>query len=80
MEFSKEMISKARWMADMMHADGLTPEMLTDPAVLQDAVEAYAEEMGRRIEKMQTHLITNPQAMKDFRSTVYDMTVAENTK
>lgn len=47
----------ARWVADLMRADGVTAEQVTPDLAL-----AYFDEVGRRIEKLQTTCLTQPAA------------------
>ncbi len=49
MNLSNEMKIKAQWVADLMKADGVAPESVTVELAM-----AYFEEVGRRIEKIQT--------------------------
>lgn len=44
---------KAQWVADMMAADGVTPEQLTD-----DLVMAYMDAIGKKIESIQNKYLT----------------------
>lgn len=44
---------KAQWVADLMKADGVQPEQITEELCL-----AYMDEVGRRIEKIRNIYLT----------------------
>lgn len=48
-----EMKNKAQWVADMMKADGVKPEMITAELVM-----AYFDAVGRKINKIQSVYLT----------------------
>jgi hypothetical protein len=54
---NNDMSSKAKWVADMMKADGVTPEMIT-----QDLIMAYFDAIGKKIESIQNAVMTRPEA------------------
>lgn len=62
MELSNEMMMKAKWVADMMHTDGLTAEMMNDPEFLAMSTEAYLAGIGKKIQKIQSQYLSNPLA------------------
>lgn len=51
------MMEKARWVAQMMQADGVSPEMVTPELVM-----AYMEAISRRIDIIQGIYLTRPGA------------------
>lgn len=51
------MESKAQWVADLMKADGVSPDSVTPELAL-----AYFDDVGRRIEKIQSICLTRPRA------------------
>ena len=53
MNLTNELKSKAQWVADLMKADKVTPEMVTPELAL-----AYFDEAGRRIAKIQSTYLT----------------------
>ncbi len=55
--------NKAKWVADLMKADGVTPEMVTPELTL-----AYFDEVGRRIEKLQSTYLTRTGAKEAMQS------------
>lgn len=57
--------TKAQWVADMMQADGVKQEQIT-----QDLVFAYMDAIGKKIVKMQSAYLTNPNAPHLFKETV----------
>ena len=65
MTLSNEIKSKAQWVADLMKADKVTPEMVTPELAL-----AYFDEVGRRIEKMQTEYLTNRATRAKFQAAI----------
>lgn len=67
-ELSSELIAKAKWCADMMKADGVKPEQLTEELAL-----AYMAEIGRRIESIQNMYLTIPAAKAQMRKAVFAM-------
>ena len=48
-----EMKNKAQWVADMMKADGVKPEMITAELVM-----AYFDAVGRKINEIQSIYLT----------------------
>ena len=48
-----EMKNKAQWVADMMKADGVKPEMITAELVM-----AYFDAVGRKINEIQSVYLT----------------------
>ncbi len=52
---------KARWVAELMKADKVIPEMVTP-----ELVEAYFPVIARKIEKFQNIYITIPEAKEFF--------------
>ena len=63
----------AAWVAELMAADGITVEQMTDLNFRQQAVAAYLEEVGRKIEAMQTRYLTNDNARSAFAATVHQI-------
>lgn len=62
---SAELKRKAQWVADLMQADKVTPEMVTPEMAL-----AYMDEAGRRIATIQNIYLTHDGAKEAMRSTV----------
>jgi hypothetical protein len=58
-ELSNELKAKAKWCADLMRADGVTPEQITPELAL-----AYFDEVGRKIQRIQTACLTRPEVRK----------------
>lgn len=62
------MEANAQWIANMMKADGVTIAQVA--AMPEDdritLVFAYLDAMNRKIENMQTQLLTNPRKMEAF--------------
>lgn len=52
-ELTSDLKIKAQWVADMMAADGVTPEQLTD-----DLAMAYMDAIGKKIESIQNKYLT----------------------
>ena len=63
----------AAWVAELMAADGITPEQMTDLSFRQQTVAAYLDEVGRKIEAMQTRYLTNESARNAFATTVHQI-------
>ncbi len=64
MELSKELMAKAKWVADMMAADGVCAEPVTPELAI-----AYMDAIGRKITKIQSTYLTQDRAkesMQDF--------------
>ena len=62
---TNEFTTKAQWVADMMQADGVKPEQLTPELAL-----AYMAAIGKKIVKMQSTYLTNPNSPRLFKETV----------
>ena len=58
----------AKWVADLMRADKVTPEMVTPELAL-----AYFDEVGRRIKKIQTIYLTRAGARAAMQSRVLSL-------
>ena len=56
---NQELSTKAKWVADMMAADGVTPSQLT-----AELIDAYIIAIGKKIEKIQNTYLTNGEARK----------------
>ena len=52
-DMERDRIAYAKWVADLLKADGVPPEQVTPELAL-----AYFDEVGRRIEKLQTAYLT----------------------
>jgi len=50
---------KAQWVADMMKADGVTPEQIND-----DLVMSYMDSIGKKIQSIQSTYLTRNGAAK----------------
>jgi hypothetical protein len=59
------MISKAKWMADLMLADGVKPERLDDELIL-----AYMDAITRKINSLQAAYLTNANFKKNIQEFV----------
>jgi hypothetical protein len=71
-QLSSEQIGIAKWVAELIHADNATNAFVEayqsgNNEFFSDGVEAYMAEVGRRIEKIQTTYLTNPEAMQAMR-------------
>ena len=64
-ELSPELTRKAQWVADMMRADGVTPEQVTESMAL-----AYMQAIGRKIQAMQNTYLTRNGARDAMQSAV----------
>jgi len=64
------MINTAKWVASLMAQDGITPEMLKDEEFMEEALGAYLEEIGRKIERIQATYMTKPAAREALRQKV----------
>ena len=65
---TNEMQQKAQWVADMMKADGVTPEQVTPELAI-----AYMQRISKKIEAIQNTYLTRvgaKEAMQDMVSTV----------
>ena len=58
-------LRQAQWVADLMKKDGVKPEQVTVELSL-----AYMDEVGKRIESLQTKRLTNPDFKGLFDSAV----------
>lgn len=61
-------IRLAQWVAEIMAADKVEPEMLTP-----ELIAAYLAEVGRRIEKIQAIYLTRTGAREAMGHTVYHL-------
>jgi len=52
-ELTNDLKIKAQWAADMMAADGVTPEQFTEELAM-----AYMEAIGKKIESIQNKYLT----------------------
>ena len=52
-ELNAELQAKAKWVADLMKADGVKPEQVTE-----DMAIAYMETIGKKIERIQSTYLT----------------------
>lgn len=68
MELSNQQMNTAQWVADLMHADGITPEMMANPEFAARAIPAYMETIAAKIEKIQTKYLVNGQARQAMQS------------
>ena len=59
---------KARWVSELIAADKVPPEMVTPDLVL-----AYFDEVGRRIEKIQTIYLTRDGASQAMQNSVLSL-------
>ncbi len=61
---SNEMTIKAKWIADLLMADGITADQFgaMSDADQRNVIEAYMDEIGRRISKIQGIYLTRPGA------------------
>ena len=62
---TNEMNSKAQWVADMMKADGVTPEQVTPELAI-----AYMQRISKKIEAIQNTYLTRVGAKEAMQSTV----------
>lgn len=62
----------AKWVADMMKADGITAEQFgaMSEAEQVNASLAYVDAVGKKIVNMQTQLLTRPQIVAPFAAVV----------
>jgi hypothetical protein len=65
MNLTNELKSKAQWVADLMKADKVTPEMVTPELAL-----AYFDEAGRRIAKIQSTYLTRQGAKEAMQARI----------
>lgn len=70
---SADLISKAKWIADNMQADGITQEKaaLLGEAAWEELCVAYMASLSRKIEAMQSIYLTNREARDSMREFVY---------
>ena len=68
MNLSNELKNKAQWVAQLMKADGVTADQLTPEIIM-----AYLDEVGRRIEKMQTEYLTKPKVREGFDAVIIQL-------
>ena len=61
----KELQAKAKWVADMMAADGVTAEQVTTELAL-----AYMDAISKKITQMQSTYLTRNGARKAFQAAV----------
>ena len=66
MELSKEFQAKAQWCADLMRADGITQEHVSNMSEEQkaDLMMSYMAAIGRKIEMIQSIYLTRAEAKK----------------
>ena len=65
-ELSQQMMKTAKWMADLMKADGITPAEFS--AMPSEMIEAYGDAIAKKIEAIQAIYLTRQgakQAMAD---------------
>ena len=62
---TNEMNSKAQWVADMMKADGVTPEQVTPELAI-----AYMQRISKKIEAIQNTYLTRVGAKEAMQKTV----------
>lgn len=64
--------ANAKWTAELMSADGITPEMLNDEN-MQDFALAYLAEVGRKMAAMQEQYFTRTGAAEALTGVVYEL-------
>lgn len=62
---NNELQAKAKWVADLMRADGINSSQVTPDVAL-----AYMEEIGRRIQKIQNTYLTRTGARDVFQASL----------
>ena len=73
--------TKAKWAADVIAELGLSEQYVQaftsgNQQEISEFIEVAMEDIGRRIEKMQTQLLTNQNASEQFKSVVLGMVAA----
>lgn len=65
MNLSKELQLKAKWVSELMKADGVKPEQVTPEMAL-----AYMDAIGKKIQAIQNKYLTNPKARESLQLSV----------
>jgi len=71
MGLDKEAMRYAQWVADLMAADGVKPEQLT-----QELIMAYMDTIGRKIAAIQSTFLTRVGAKEALLNTIYTEVIA----
>jgi len=58
---SQDLTNKAQWVCDLMKQDGVKPEQVTDEMCI-----AYLQTVNRKIQIIQSKLLTDQNAKKEF--------------
>lgn len=72
------MNAKAKWVADLMAADGITAEFFAtlNADEQQNFIMAYMTAIQRKIENMQSQYMCKPEVKDGFSSIVFDLVAA----
>jgi hypothetical protein len=62
---NQELMTKAKWVADMIGADGVNPSQLTP-----ELIDAYMISIGKKISQIQGICLTNSAAREAFSNKV----------
>jgi hypothetical protein len=72
------MNAKAKWVADLMAADGITPEFFANLGSDDQLnfIMAYMDAIGRKIGNMQAQYLCKPEVKEGFSEIVFDLVSA----